>query len=147
MTRTSLKDWDCSVARTLDIIGDKWALMILRNAFFGTQKFSGFQSELGIAKNILSARLKHLVEHGILRRVAPQGGGHARYKLTSAGIELHTVLIALLQWGDRHIGHPDGPPVDIVDVKTGRRVAPMAVRSHSGETLTPFDMRFQPRRS
>lgn len=146
MTRTSLKDWDCSLARTLEVIGDKWTMMILRNAFFGTHTFSGFQRELGIARNILSSRLQRLVEAGVLRRTIPSGGGHPDYKLTQAGRELHTVLVAMLQWGDRHVPPPGGPPYGLVERESGAPIAPLHLHGENGAPLTLFDVAFERRR-
>ncbi|MEM9287062.1 MAG: helix-turn-helix domain-containing protein [Pseudomonadota bacterium] len=141
MTRTSLKDWNCSLARSLDIIGDKWAMLIVRNAFFGTTTFSGFQAELGIAKNILTNRLKHLTDNGILRRLE-KDGRHPRYKLTPAGWELSTVFIALLQWGDKHVPPPGGPPLQIVDRETLQPIRALALQSGDGKPLSTKEVRF-----
>src|SRR3954454_7175745 len=95
---------DCSIRRTLDVVGEKWTLLVLREAFYGLRRFDDFHRAIGCARNILSARLATLVEHGILQRARYQEPGsrpRAEYHLTDKGRELFPALIALLQWGDR----------------------------------------------
>src|SRR5258708_6069221 len=104
---------DCSIARALELVGERWTLLILREAFLGTRRFDEFQHDLGIARNVLQARLSRLVEAGILRRVEDQGHPpRHEYRLTQKGTDLWPLLIALLKWGDRHAA-PNGPPVVI----------------------------------
>lgn len=102
---------NCSAARALELVGERWSLMILRNAMFvGTTRFNEFQRQLGIAPNILSARLEGFVEAGLMR-VRELGDGELReYLLTQKGVEFDPVIIALTTWGDRWAA-PDGPPV------------------------------------
>ncbi len=100
-------DAPCPVARTLDLVGDRWSLLIVRDAMDGARSFSDFQHRTGIARNILSDRLRRLVERGILdRRTAPSGRRQV-YVLTGAGRDLFTVIVAMRQWGERHAFAPD----------------------------------------
>src|SRR5689334_23473414 len=96
---------DCAIARALEAVGERWTLLIVRDAFFGVQRFSDFQAHLDIPKAVLSDRLAGLVEDGVLERVPdPEHGGRNLYRLTAAGRELWPALHALLAWGDRHRG-------------------------------------------
>ena len=105
MLGNDYRDQDCSLARALEIVGERWTLLIVRDAFFGVQRFSDFQAHLDIPKAVLSDRLAGLVEDGVLERVPdPEHGGRHLYRLTAAGRELWPALHALLAWGDRHRG-------------------------------------------
>jgi DNA-binding HxlR family transcriptional regulator len=106
-------DENCSIARTLELVGERWTLLIIRQALLGTRRFDEFQSELGIARNVLSTRLERLVEAGILRRsLYEERPRRYEYRLTKKGTDLWPVLMAMLQWGDRYEA-PEGPPVVI----------------------------------
>jgi DNA-binding HxlR family transcriptional regulator len=106
--------WDrsrCSVAGTLAVVGEKWSLLVLREAFFGVRRFADFQRLLGAPKAVLSDRLATLVEQGILARVPYQAEGERQrheYRLTTKGRDLYPTLVALMQWGDAYLS--DGPP-------------------------------------
>lgn len=101
----------CSIARTLEVIGERWALLVLREAFFGTRRFEDFQRYLGIARNVLADRLDALVEHGVLRRVRYQERPERyEYRLTEKGIELNDVVMTLKKWGDRWTASADDIP-------------------------------------
>jgi DNA-binding HxlR family transcriptional regulator len=107
---------NCSIARTLDLIGDKWTIPILRECFFGISRFSDFERYLGCARNLLSARLAGLVDAELLVRSDYQEPGKRKrheYHLSDKGRELLPVLISLMQWGDRWVADPAGPPVDL----------------------------------
>lgn len=105
----------CSIASTLDVIGDRWTLLILRDAFRGIRRFEALQRDLGIARNLLADRLARLVEHGVLERVRYQDRPpRSEYRLTPAGRDLSPVLVALMHWGDRHAAPEAGPPVQLV---------------------------------
>ncbi|MEU1728888.1 winged helix-turn-helix transcriptional regulator [Actinomadura sp. ATCC 39365] len=105
----------CPVARAVDLVGDRWSLLIVRDAMDGATTFTEFHQRLGIARNILTDRLRKLVEHGILdRRAAADGRRHA-YRLTDAGQDLFTAVVALRQWGERHAFTPDEPHSVLVD--------------------------------
>ena len=117
---------NCSVARTLQIVGEKWSLLLLREAFFGLRRFADFERALGCARNLLSDRLATLVEHGLLERVPYREPGQRErqeYVLTEAGLELLPAVMALLQWGDRHLADPAGPPVVVRHLGCGAPVA------------------------
>src|SRR5271163_989364 len=97
----SVKDMNCSVARALSVVGERWTMLILREAFLGHRRFDQFQSGTGIARNILSARLQSLVANGIFDRVEEAGSdGYIEYRLTKKGLDLYPVLISLMRWGD-----------------------------------------------
>jgi DNA-binding HxlR family transcriptional regulator len=101
----------CSIARSLELIGERWTILIVRDAFLGVRRFDDFQRSLGIARNVLQGRLERLVENGILERVRYQDRPERfEYRLTEKGVDLWPVVVALISWGDRHMS-PDGPPV------------------------------------
>ncbi|HFE48849.1 MAG TPA: transcriptional regulator [Chromatiaceae bacterium] len=136
--------FNCSVAATLDIIGEGWTLLIIREAFLGTRRFADFQRHLGIARNILSDRLKKLTRHAILKRV-PIGPGAKRheYRLTGKGRELLPLLVALTQWGDRWI-NPDGAPLTMVDRRDGLPIRPLQIQAADGRPLGLHDLALAP---
>lgn len=102
---------DCSVARTLEVVGERWTLLILRDAFVGVHRFGDFAQRLGVARNILQDRLERLVEHGLLEKVPYQERPlRHEYHLTQSGRDLWPILVALLKYGDRHFA-PEGPPL------------------------------------
>ena len=111
MLNRTYDDQVCSIARTLEVLGERWTLLIVRDALLGLRRFEEFQQSLGVARNVLTDRLKRLVDAGILERVEyrerPQ---RFEYRLTAIGRELGVPVIALMQWGDRHLAGPDGPP-------------------------------------
>jgi DNA-binding HxlR family transcriptional regulator len=138
--RTSHKDTACPVARPLDAIGDWWSLLIIRDAFDGLRRFGEFQKNLGLAKNILSARLRNLVEHGILDTVpASDGSVYQEYVLTEKGRGLFPLLVALRQWGEDYFFEPDETHVLLVDRKRGLPVRRLELRAQDGRLLGPAD--------
>ena len=111
MLRREYDTQNCSVARTLEVIGERWTLLIIRNAFYGIRRFDDHQRWLGIARNVLQARLERLVEEGILsKELYQERPPRYEYRLTQKGRDLWPVLVTLLQWGDRHMAEA-GPPV------------------------------------
>lgn len=145
MRRTSFSDMNCSIARCLEQVGDWWTLLIVREALSGTRRFGEFQSRLGIAPNVLTARLQALVQNGILQAVTESENGRVLdYRLTDKGRDLFPIVVALLQWGDRHAPSPDGPPVQLVDRENGQPIAPLLVRSDDGRVLQARDVRAKP---
>jgi DNA-binding HxlR family transcriptional regulator len=115
----------CSVARTLSVIGDRWTLLIVRDTFLGMRRFEDFQNDLGMTRHRLSARLKKLVEDGILARVQYQNGPRRfEYRLTEKGFDLYPVVVALLRWGDRWMAGKEGPPIELVHRRCGAHVTP-----------------------
>lgn len=136
VARKSLSGNYCPSARSLDVIGDWWSLLIVRDAFDGLTRFGEFQKSLGIAKNILAQRLRTLVERGILASVpAPNGGAHQEYHLTDMGRDLFPVMVALRQWGERYLFEPGEPHSKLVDRDTGRPIR-LDVRTDDGSAIT-----------
>jgi DNA-binding HxlR family transcriptional regulator len=131
---------DCGISAALEVVGERWSFLILRGAFNGLRHFEEFQTNLGIARNILSNRLGRLVEHGILRRDPdPADRRKVTYRLTEKGRDLLPVLLSLRQWGERWIsGHPSNPV--LVDRYTRKPIAPMIVQSADGRELSLRDM-------
>jgi DNA-binding HxlR family transcriptional regulator len=148
MKRTSFADMHCSIARTLEVIGEWWTLLILRDAFFGVRRFDDFQRDLGIARNILTDRLNTLVDHGILERCRYQEHpARDEYHLTEKGLDLHPVLLSLLGWGDRWTAGAEGPPLLLEHENCGREVMPIMVCPHCREQVDAGTVRFHPRRN
>lgn len=138
--RTSHKEAPCSIARPLDAIGDWWSLLIVRDAFNGLERFGEFQKSLGLAKNILAARLRNLVEHGILKSVpTSEGSSYQKYVLTEKGKGLFPLLVALRQWGEAYFFEPSEPYVRLVDREQGLPLKRLEVRSQDGRLLGPED--------
>ena len=138
--RVSHKESLCGVARPLDAIGDWWSLLIVRDAFDGLRRFGEFQRSLGLAKNILSARLRNLLAHGILETVpAADGSPYQEYVLTAKGRGLFPLLVALRQWGEDFFFEPDEAHVLLVDSKTGLPVRRLELRAQDGRVLDAAD--------
>ncbi len=115
----------CSVARTLSVIGDRWTMLIVRDAFLGKRRFADFQDDLGMTRHRLSARLGKLIDEGILMRVRYQDRPpRFEYRLTEKGIDLYPVIVAMLRWGDRWMAGADGPPIELVHKNCGKHVMP-----------------------
>lgn len=143
--RTSHREAKCPVARPLDAIGDWWSLLIIRDAFDGLRRFGEFRNSLGLAKNILSARLRNLVDHGILTTVpASDGSAYQEYVLTEKGLGLFPLLVALRQWGEAHFFGPAETHVQLVDREHGRPVMKLELRSEDGRLLAPSDTEVRP---
>jgi DNA-binding HxlR family transcriptional regulator len=141
MKRKCLDDSECAVARALDIIGDWWSLLILREAFSGKRRFGEFQKGLDIAKNILAARLRKLVAEGVLETVpAADGSAYREYALTEKGRGLLIVIVALRQWGASALYEPGEAQSAVVDRLTGKPVRPLELRSRDGRLLGPEDV-------
>jgi DNA-binding HxlR family transcriptional regulator len=142
--RTSFEDMNCSIARTLDIVGEWWSLLIVRDAFLGVTKFDDFQARLAISRNILTQRLNHLVDNEILHRVPYQDHPpRYEYRLTEKGRDLFHAVTAIREWGDRWAA-PDGPPLKLRH-KTCEHVArTVPVCSHCGERLDVEDVALFP---
>jgi len=144
--RTDLGQSVCGIARALDVVGDWWTLLIVRDAFAGRQRFSEFQKSLGVARNILSARLKKLVEVGILAIEPDPGSAQSHlYVLTPKGRELAVVLVALWQWGEAHCFAPGELKYAMVDAANGRPLARLTLQADDGRPLGPRDFRVRPK--
>jgi len=129
-------DSTCPVARTVDIVGDKWSLLIIRDAFDGIRRFSQFQRSLGIAKNILAARLRDLVDAGVLRtEPAPGGSAYQEYVLTEKGEDLFALVISLRQWGQDHAFEPGEQHSVLVDAATGEPVPRLSYTTAEGHQV------------
>jgi DNA-binding HxlR family transcriptional regulator len=140
MKRTRHETADCPIARSLDAIGDWWSLLIVRDALFGRRRFGEFQKSLGMARNILAARLRALVADGILETApATDGGPHHEYRLTAKGRDLYWVLVALRQWGDKYQFGAGASPTRLVDRRDRRPVRPLELPAADGRPLTPDD--------
>ena len=115
----------CSIARALSVVGERWTLLILREAFRGVRRFDDFRAQLGIARNVLATRLAGLVEHGVLER-RPYGSGPVRheYHLSEKGRDLYPVLLSLLAWGDRWMARGDRPPLTLIHRGCQHEVTP-----------------------
>ncbi|MCA9599839.1 MAG: helix-turn-helix transcriptional regulator [Myxococcales bacterium] len=138
--RRRFRDQTCSVAQSLEIIGDWWTLLIIRDAFLGVRRFRDFAERLGISKNILSRRLAHLVDHGVLERVdVGRHGEHYEYALTTKGKDLFTVLTALRQWGDRWV-YDGKAPLEVLDRRTGRPLPRVRVLDEQGQPVRAGDL-------
>lgn len=145
MQRTSFADFNCSIARTVDIVGEWWTFLILRDAFLGTHRFDDFQRSLGIARNVLTNRLQRLVEAGILeRRQYQTHPDRFEYLLTKAGRELFPVVVSLLEWGDRWTAGEAGPPLELVHAPCGHVLGATLVCDKCGKAIVHDDARPRP---
>ncbi|MFJ9992813.1 winged helix-turn-helix transcriptional regulator [Pseudomonas putida] len=132
----------CPVARALEVLGDRWALMILRDAFDGLRRFSEFQKNLGLAKNILATRLKLLVETGLMElQPASDGSAYKEYVLTEKGRSVFPVVVGLRQWGERFQFEAGEARSVLLDTAKGEPVAKLEVRARDGRVLGPEDCR------
>lgn len=114
MQRTDTSTWPCTIARSANILGDGWNLLIIRDACLGRRRFEDFQRSLGIGRNILAARLNQLVAEGVLRRVEyHQRPARFEYRLTDKGREVYPILAAMAAWGDRWLTGPEGSPLQL----------------------------------
>ncbi|MBB3825368.1 MULTISPECIES: winged helix-turn-helix transcriptional regulator [Xanthomonas] len=138
MPRRPINDEPCPVARAVDVVGDRWSLLIVRDAFDGTRRFSDFQRSLGMARNILSDRLRKLVEQGILEtQDASDGTAYQEYVLTPQGESLFPVVVALRQWGEQHLFAPGERHSVLIDKRTRKPIARMAPQANDGSVLLP----------
>ena len=144
MDCSDIDDANCSVARTLDAIGDRWTLLVLREAFYGVRRFEQMQRNLGIARNILAARLQNLVGHGILeRRRYQERPERFEYRLTRKGLDLYPPLVTLMQWGDAYMADEAGPAVRLVHKTCGQDADPRLACGHCGEALDACEVRVE----
>src|SRR4051794_25370146 len=124
-SRDDFDDANCSIARTLAVLGDRWTLLVLREAFNGVRRFEDLQRRLGVARDVLTVRLNRLVEEGVLERVPYREPGQRsrhEYRLTAKGRDAYPILVALLAWGDRHKADPQGPAVELTHADCGAQV-------------------------
>jgi DNA-binding HxlR family transcriptional regulator len=137
---------DCSIARTLAVVGDRWTLLILRDAFLGARRFEQFQRSLGLSRHRLADRLGRLVRHGVLRRERYQERPpRFEYRLTDKGLDLYGVVVSIAGWGDRHLAGKRGPAIERVHRSCGHAATLRLTCEHCGEAVTARDMRARPR--
>ena len=136
---------DCTIARTLSVIGDRWTLLILRDAFLGARRFEDFQKGLGITRHRLADRLNKLVSHGVLRREQYQERPpRFEYRLTARGHDLYGVIVMIAGWGDKYMAGTNGPPVERVHRSCGHVTNLQLACDHCGEPVTARDMQARP---
>jgi len=146
--RKSLEDAECPIARSLDAIGDWWSLLIVRDALLGRRRFGEFQKSLGLAKNILAARLRLLVDKGILKPApASDGGAYLEYVPTPKGRGLFPVLVALRQWSEAFDEAPEEIATVLVDRDKGRPVRKLELRAQDGRLLGFADTVLRPKQT
>ena len=144
--RTSFAEDGCPIARALDVIGDWWSLLIIREALFGVRRFGEFQKNLGLAKNILTTRLRTLVDRGILETApASDGSAYQEYLLTAKGRGSFQILVALRQWTEEFDEHPDQITTVLVDNDSGRPVKKLELHAADGRLLQMDDVTLKPR--
>jgi DNA-binding HxlR family transcriptional regulator len=134
-----------SVGRALELVGERWTLLILREAFFGVQRFGQLARNLSIPRPTLSSRLRMLVNVGLLDRV-PYSRDPERheYRLTEAGRDLFGAIVVLMRWGDKHLPHPDGPPIVLRHHTCGEFADPRLICAHCGEEITARNVTPEP---
>jgi len=131
----------CSVARALSVVGDRWTLLILRDAFLRTRRFEDFQRSLGLTRHRLADRLRKLVRAGVLERVRYQDRPpRDEYRLTEKGRDLYPVMVSLVRWGDRWMADDDGPPIELIHRPCGHRITPALTCPDCGQPITARDM-------
>jgi DNA-binding HxlR family transcriptional regulator len=144
MRRTSFANWPCSIARTMDLLGDWWTPLVLREAFYGFRRFDEFQHALGIARNTLTDRLRRLVDEGLLeKRLYQAEPRRYDYVLTDMGREFFGVLAAMTAWGDRWLADPAGPPITFHHNACDHDTQAEVVCGHCGAALHAEDTTWQ----
>jgi DNA-binding HxlR family transcriptional regulator len=134
----------CSIARAMEMLGERWTFLILRECFYGVRRFSDMQRNLGIARNILSTRLQALVRHGILERQRYSDEPERyEYRLTAAGRDLYPAVVTIMRWGDQHLAGPAGPPV-VLRHACGHPADATLVCAHCRAELHPHDVTPEP---
>ena len=137
MAKVRLIDMPCSIARSLDVVGEWWSLLVLRDVFRGLRRFEVIQKDLGVASNILTSRLNRLRADGLLERHPYQERPlRYEYHLTDKGRDLYPVMIALIQWGDKHLAGPDGPPRALIHLTCGAETTAKLVCMHCAGEMT-----------
>ncbi len=142
MKRTRLENTSCPAGRALDLIGDWWTLLIVRDAMYGLSRFSEFQRSLGAAKNILSSRLKALVAEGIMKiEPAADGSAYQDYVLTEKGLALQPVLVALGQWGSEYLFEAGEACTQLVDIENRQPLRKLEIHAQDGRVLESRDIK------
>ena len=142
MLKRDYEGQNCSIARTLEVVGDRWTLLIIRDVFLGLRRFDQLQESLGVARNVLADRLNRLVEHGILERVPySERPPRFEYRLTDKGRELNVALTALRQWGDQHLSEK---PPRLLRRKADRKAVIAALVPRGADVLRPAEVELVP---
>jgi DNA-binding HxlR family transcriptional regulator len=148
MRWNDLANEDCSLARTLAAIGDRWTLLILRDAFLRVRRFEDFEKSLKIARRVLSERLALLVQEGILQKVPYQDRPiRYEYRLTDKGLDLYPAILSLVHWGDKHYAGQEGPPILHTHLKCGHDFRSVLTCSECGEALAARDVTARSKRA
>jgi DNA-binding HxlR family transcriptional regulator len=136
-----LAEEHCSVARTLSVVGDRWTMLVLRQAFLGTRRFGDFLTALGISRPVLKERLDKLVENEVMERQRYEDRPpRYEYRLTEKGRDLYPIMIAMLGWGDRWMAGDEGPPLVLRHRGCGSEMLPVQTCPHCGDTVDPRDV-------
>jgi len=145
MPRQNPTSSHCSAALALDLLGDRWVLLLIREVVFGTRRFDDFADHLDIARNVLTQRLAKLVAAGVLMQVPLEKEGRRQgYHLSEMGKDLMPVLVALMQWGDRWLQTADSVPLRLIERSTGASIPRLLPRNAAGEELTMQDIDWAP---
>jgi DNA-binding HxlR family transcriptional regulator len=145
LKRSGSSNKECSIARAMDVVGDRWSILLLREAYYGTRRFDEFQYFLGVAPNILSTRLKKFVDLGMMTRVPlPEHRGRYEYVLTAKGRDFFPTYLALKKWGDDWLAEPQGPQVVFRDRASGRKIQYPTLLSARGDPLQLEDIEIVP---
>lgn len=133
-------DQVCSIARALEVLGDRWTILVIRDAFMGVRRFEDFQRSLGVARNVLSERLTRLVDEGVLeRRRYQERPERFEYRLTEKGLDLFPILMSLMKWGDRHAPDEAGPPLVVLHRGCGGEIDARLRCAVCGESITALN--------
>jgi DNA-binding HxlR family transcriptional regulator len=144
MLGNAYPDQNCSIARALEIVGERWSILVLRDVFLGVRRFDALQRDLGVARNVLSARLERLVAEGILEKALYQERPpRHEYRLTEKGLDLWPIVVELLRWGDRHAAPPDGPPVLLRHRDCGGLLGERRICERCGQPLSVQNVRVE----
>ena len=138
---------ECTIGKALDEIGDRWSLLVLREVFLGIRRFDDLTVRTAIPRQVLTGRLGRLVDHGILRRVPYREPGQRQrheYRLTTKGLDLYPVLVALHSWGTTYLGGPEGPPVEFTHRDCGAKVDVELACTSGHEVMSPRDIVSRP---
>jgi DNA-binding HxlR family transcriptional regulator len=142
MLGSDYKDQNCSIAKALEVVGERWTILVLRDVFLGVRRFDALQRDLGIARNVLAQRLERLIGEGILQKVPyQQRPTRHEYRLTEKGLDLWPTIVELMRWGDRHTVSPDGPPVLLRHRDCGGELGEHMICAGCGQSLKVRDVR------
>lgn len=148
MARTDTSNWNCTIARSANLLADQWTILVLREAFMGTRRFDTFTRHLGIARNILTNRLTLLVDEGLLSTIDyQQRPVRHEYRLTEKGHDAYPVLAAMAAYGERWLVGPDGPPVQLHHSTCDHDMSAVVVCSHCRDPLSARDVAVRPYRA